>query len=91
VERTSLNQDAGSAMPINRVPFADTEHHVEIARLERIIALLDAIPQHRRNVEHAEQRTEIVRAMLEDLRHRGSITESGLPAPWTSWRNSPRR
>jgi len=43
------------------------EKSVEIIRLERILARLDAIPSNRREAEHADERAATVRAMLKDL------------------------
>lgn len=55
----------------SRPPTIDPPRDREIVRLQRLLAELEAIPEHRRAEELADQRAETVRALIAEL---GNLT-----------------
>jgi hypothetical protein len=66
---------------IARPPTIDPARDKEVARLERVLKELEAIPPHRREDELADVRAETVRAMLGDLGAGTSSRGSAAPTP----------
>lgn len=52
---------------MDRPPTIDPDKDRERSRLKQLLAGLEAIPPHRRQDEHADERAETVRALLKDL------------------------
>jgi hypothetical protein len=50
-----------------RTPSINPKRDREIARLRKLLADLQRLPEHRREAEGADEREEIIRAMLRDL------------------------
>lgn len=66
---------------IVRPPTINPARDKQVARLQRVLKELDAIPPHRREDELADVRAETVRAMLGDLNAGTSSPGSADPTP----------